>query len=455
LNAQAVARPDAAAAIDRLRPAIAAAQHGDQAAFKDIYHEYARPVYNLVFRSVRHPQVSEDVCQEIWAKVFRELPKLQDAQAFPAWLYRIATRACVDAARHSRRLPPTTELPEERLTHAEGDPERSALRREQVRLTWEALATMPTRQHVALYLREIERMSYKDIARMLDSSESAVEMLLFRARRGFAKAYEQLEAATEDRCQHAKRSMAAIIDGEATPVQQNAIRAHADACRPCSGELVQMRRAATAYSALLPFPVPALLSERILESIGGNVTTASGPPTLVAKILGLAAANAKVAGITVVATTVTATAAVAAVNSPIADEIRPGGSIPVSERQAAGGGPVDNIQVDPLSNEAAGAQLPADVQPNSPADAGLADPSTTQSLNELTMPVISIVDQTTTDLAGTVGTLIEEIEQTTGPLPTVPPLPLETPANPTVPSLPTIPPVPSIPPLPTVPPLIP
>jgi RNA polymerase sigma-70 factor (ECF subfamily) len=408
----------------------------------------------MVYRSVRHPQVAEDVCQEVWVKAFRELPKLADPQAFPAWLYRIAGRACVDAARHSRRLPPSAEIPEHRLSHSTDDPERSAIRREQVRLTWEAMATMPARQHVALYLREIERLPYREIARMLQTSETAVEMLLFRARRGFARAYEKLEVATKDRCLHARRSMAAIIDGEATPVQQKAIRAHADACRSCSGELAQMRRAATAYSALLPLPVPALLGERIFESIAGaSGAGAAAPPTIAAKLFGFAAANGKVATIALAATTVTAAASVGAFNSPIIDEVRPDTPASLQAERSS-----DGFATEPLP---AGESQPStiaiadqqsltvpqvEVSPVDQQIADINDPS--QTVNELTAPVNSIIEQATTDLSGTVGTLITQVEAATGPLPTVPPLPIETPAVPTPPPLPTVPPLRTIPPLP-------
>jgi len=437
-------RSDAAAAIERIRPYIAAARRGDQAAFKELYQEYARPVYNLVFRSVRHPQVAEDVCQEVWVKAFRELPKLEDPQAFPAWLCRIAGRACVDAARHNRRLPQTAELPEQ-MTSGDNDPERSALRRERVRLTWEAMATMPARQHVALYLREIEKMPYREIAQMLKTSEAAVEMLLFRARRGFAKAYEQLEAATQDRCQHARRSMAAIIDGEATPVQQNAIRAHVDACRPCSGELMQMRRASAAYSALLPLPVPALLGERIFESIGSagaGAATASATPFSIAKVVGLAAAKAKFATVALVATTATAAASVATVATPIGDEIRPGPSAVQDTAQQDASAPAtpadEYIEGDPfpVSPSTDSAQL-GEIAPL-PLNPELV-PGTLQAVDELAGTVNSTVEQTTTNLTQSVDAIVHEAEAVTGPLPTLPPV--DTGAVPTVPPLATVPPL--------------
>ena len=407
-------------------------------------------MYNLAFRSLRNQQAAEDVCQEIWVKAFRELPKLQDPQAFPAWLYRIAGRACVDAARHSRRLPATVELPEERLSHGDDDPERLALRSERVRLTWEAMAAMPARQHVALYLREIESLPYKEIAEMLKSSEAAVEMLLFRARRGFAKAYEQLEAATQDRCLHARRSMAAIMDGEATPVQRNAMRVHVDACGPCSGELTQMRRTAAAYSALLPLPVPAFLGERIFDSIGGAAagSGASAAPASVAKLFGLAAVKAKIAAFTLVATAATTAATVGAMNSPIADEIRPGPSSTYFEHQTEnqpGGSTGSNSGW--TATEADTGQHPEQQSLSGPLPLDPNIPGVTDTVEQLTAPVTAIVDQTTTDLSQSIDAIVDELDGLTGEVPAVPPLPVSTPALPTLPPLPT----PTIPPLPPLP----
>jgi RNA polymerase sigma-70 factor (ECF subfamily) len=451
------ARTKAADLIDRLRPSIAAAQRGDQAAFRLIYQEYARSVYNLVFRCVRNPQASEDVCQEIWVKAFRELPKLHDPQAFPAWLYRIAARACVDTARQNRRLPATAELPDDRLCNTDDDPEHSALRRERVRLTWEALATMPARQHVALYLREIEKLSYKEIAQMVQSSEPAVEMLLFRARRGFAKAYDRLEGATQDRCLHARRSMAAILDGEATPVQRNAIRVHVDACSPCNGELTQMRRTAAAYTALLPLPVPALLGERIFEGIGAASAGASATPASVAKLFGLAAAKAKIAAITVVATAATSAATVAAMNSPIADEIRPGPSSSHSEIQTGDSAlPTQDQPGASMTSDSTGTgadddapQVPAAEDQSGPLPLDPTIPGVTDTVDQLTAPVTSVVDETTADLNRSVDAILHDLEAITGEVPAVPPVEIDTPTIPTLPALPL--PTPTIPSLPLLP----
>jgi RNA polymerase sigma-70 factor (ECF subfamily) len=416
-----------------LRQAVRLAAAGNQAAFKELYQEYARPVYNLVFRCMRNPQVAEDVCQEVWVKAYRELHRLQEPQAFPAWLYRIAARACVDAARKNSRAPVTTELTEAGAPATGDDPEQSALQTERVRLTWEALAAIPARQHLALFLREMERRSYKEISQMLETSESAVETLLFRARQGFARAFERLDAAMQDRCDHAHRSMAAIIDGEATPVQQTAVRAHVGSCRACSGELSRMQRAAAAYAALIPLPVPAMLGERIFESIGASTAGATSVSAGIAKFVALAGVNAKICAVTLVATTALTAAAIA---SPIGEPIRPWSQSELS---------VARTSLESTSPAAGGPDQSAQTtgQENAAALAPGALPDAAGTVDGIASTTLTTVNGTVTDVTRTVDATLHEVQGTVnGALPTaipvnvdtdivpLPPVPLGTPAVP-------------------------
>jgi len=438
------------AAIDgsALAIAVGAAARGDQAAFKKLYEQYATSVYNLVLRCLRNTQAAEDTCQEVWVKAYRELHRLDEPQAFPAWLYRIASRACVDAARKSRRFPATTELTDYDTPDAAEDPERSALQRERVRLTWEALAVLPARQHLALFLREMDRRSYKEIAQMLDTSEAAVETLLFRARQGFAKTFERLDTAVQDRCRHAHKAMSAIMDGEATPVQKKAVHAHVDACTPCSGELTRMQRAAATYAALVPLPVPALLGDRIFESlgIGGATAAPAGATGGIVKLLALGAANAKIAAVSLVAAgAVTAVA----MTTPLGDQILPGPSAPpVVEDSTSASDPRGSVDGDATAGEVGTAtgvvtdEPPAGTVPGLvPDTAGLTD--TVPNLNE-----------TVGNATQTVDSLLHEVESAANgvaPLPPLPAVPLDLPVQlPEVPAPPT-PPLPTPPPLPGLP----
>ena len=435
VTTQAMSSPALLASGTELRQAVRRAAAGNQTAFKELYQEYARPVYNLVFRCIRNAQAAEDVCQEVWVKTYRELRRLEEPQAFPAWLYRIAARACVDASRRNSRAPVTTELVEASAPATSDDPEQSALQTERVRLTWEALAAIPARQHLALFLREMERRSYKEISQMLETSESAVETLLFRARHGFARAYERLDAAMRDRCEQAHRSMAAIIDGEATPVQQTAVRAHVGSCRACSGELSRMQRAAAAYAALIPLPVPAMLGQRIFESIGASSAAAGTASTGIAKFVAMAGVNAKICAVTLVATTALAAAAIA---SPIGEPIRPWPSSESSLESASRN-----------SDESAPTGNPGAIQQSAATPAPGLLPDATGTVDGIASTTLTTVNGTVNDVTRTADATLHEVQGTVnGAIPTAVPVNVD----PGIVPLPTVAP-PSAVPTPTLSPL--
>lgn len=432
------------------RFAVEAARRGDEAAFRQIYEQYAPSVYNLVLRSVRNKQTAEDICQEVWLKAHRELHRLAEPQAFPAWLYRIASRACVDAARKKSRVPIPVELPEERTQAAGDDPERSALRRERARLTWEAMGVLPARQHIALFLKEIERRSYKEIAQMLETSEPAVETLLFRARQSFAKAYERLEAAMQDRCHHAQRAMAAVMDGEATRVQETALRAHVESCRSCFGELGRMRRASAAYAALAPLPVPAVLGERIFGSLGA--TGASAAPTGVAKILAVAGAKVKLGSLALVATTATTAVTVGSHSSALIEDA--GMPPPVSQSAEVGpgvdswpGAAVEDRAIAPVDGPVA--ETHEDAISRLGTGSEITPPEAEQLVNGVISDVTTDAGGAAAGLTGTVDALVHETKAAVdGELPIAPdvveaeisPLPVVPSVTPT--AVPEMPPVP-------------
>src|SRR4051794_1639085 len=107
-------------AADRLyeRILVVRAQAGDEAAFAELVGRYSLRLRYFLRKMLGHAQAAEDVLQEVWFDVFRSLPRLVDAAAFPAWLYRIArNRACGELRKANRAQRP---LVDGDLT-AEGD----------------------------------------------------------------------------------------------------------------------------------------------------------------------------------------------------------------------------------------------------------------------------------------------------------------------------------------------
>lgn len=232
----------------------------DDRAFAELYEVNSRSVFNLVFRSVRDPDLAQDLCQDIWIKVYRELPKLREPAAFRTWLFKIAARACIDAARVRRSRGSTTTLDSDLLASRDPDPEATLLQSERDGRLWATLLMLPERQQLALYLREAEDRTYREIAEILETSESAVETLLFRARRLLSKARQRVEVDGSIPCNYTRIAMAAILDGGGTPVQQHAIRVHIRTCRSCHVELERMKDASRAYAALPFLSVPVVMA---------------------------------------------------------------------------------------------------------------------------------------------------------------------------------------------------
>jgi RNA polymerase sigma-70 factor (ECF subfamily) len=265
---------------------LAAAAH-DARAFGELYSQYSRKVYNLILRSVRNAETAEDVAQEVWIKVYRDLPKLRDPLAFPAWLYQTASKTCVDAARKRTRLPQTAELSDEIPTSAD-DPEAAALGGHDAQLTREALASLPAHQHLALFLREADDRSYREISDVIGISETAVGLCLMRARRSFAKTYSRLEQASrQERCEQMQPNLARVFDGEATPVQRKAVEGHLTSCAACRDDARLMREGSKRYAMLALAPVPAALNAKVFAALGlGAAGGAGAAAGLVGSILG-------------------------------------------------------------------------------------------------------------------------------------------------------------------------
>jgi len=259
---------------------VSAAAARDPKAFAELYGQYSRNVYNLILRSVRNKETAEDVAQEVWIKVYRDLPRLREARAFPAWLYQMTSKTCVDAARKRTRSPQASELSDDVPARGD-DPEHAALGGHDAQLTREALAALPAHQHLALFLREVDDRSYREISQVLGISETAVGLCLMRARRSFARAYARLDTATQqERCEQIQANVARVHDGEATPVQRKAVDGHLASCVRCREDARLMREGSKRYATLALAPVPAALNAKVLAAAGlgaaGGLGSAAG-----------------------------------------------------------------------------------------------------------------------------------------------------------------------------------
>jgi len=182
-------RPGAADCGSPQRPARAAlddatlvvrAREGDVTAFEDLVRRYQVPVYRIAVRILNDPCRAADTAQEAFVTAWRRLPEVKAEQAFAAWLYRIAVTRAVSTLRTVRPYLPLDETaaardrspgPEE---HALADGLAAALRCALNRLTPE--------QRACWILREMEGLSYEEVAAILHTTPGAVRGRLHRAR---------------------------------------------------------------------------------------------------------------------------------------------------------------------------------------------------------------------------------------------------------------------------------
>jgi RNA polymerase sigma-70 factor, ECF subfamily len=171
-------------------------QKGEKAAFDLLVRKYQHKVVKLVLRYVRSPAEAEDIAQEAFIKAYRALPQFRGDSAFYTWLYRIAINTAKNAIAARDRSPIEYELdlsdPEEsagmqnRLKDPD-TPEGLALTEEIRSIVNAAIEALPEELRTAIVLRELEGLSYEEIAAAMECPVGTVRSRIFRAREAIDK----------------------------------------------------------------------------------------------------------------------------------------------------------------------------------------------------------------------------------------------------------------------------
>jgi RNA polymerase sigma-70 factor (ECF subfamily) len=175
-------------------------QAGEKAAFDLLVRKYQHRVLKLVGRFVSDAAEAEDVAQEAFLKAYRALASFRGDSAFYTWLYRIAINTAKNALVSNRRRPVDFDLdlqdPEQYDRHArlkEGDTPEGVLLTEEIRSVVEkAMEQLPEDLRTAIVLRELEGLSYEEIAEAMDCPVGTVRSRIFRAREAIDKKLKPL-----------------------------------------------------------------------------------------------------------------------------------------------------------------------------------------------------------------------------------------------------------------------
>ncbi|OFZ87507.1 MAG: RNA polymerase sigma factor RpoE [Betaproteobacteria bacterium RBG_16_66_20] len=184
------------------------AQRGDKRAFELLVEKYQRKLARLVSRLVRDPGEVEDVTQEAFIKAYRALPSFRGDSAFYTWLYRIGINTAKNyLVATGRRAPTSTEVDaEDAEGYAVGEllrdintPESLLLSKEIAGTVNAAIESLPEELRSAIQLRELEGMSYEEIAKLMDCPIGTVRSRIFRAREAIAERLKPLLDPAKDK----------------------------------------------------------------------------------------------------------------------------------------------------------------------------------------------------------------------------------------------------------------
>jgi RNA polymerase sigma-70 factor, ECF subfamily len=249
--------------------------------FERIYKRHVGDVYRYALAVLHNPADAEDVTQTTFMNAYRAFERGERPRNAQNWLIAIAHNVCRQRFRQAQRRPEEVAyddgigdvVPEEDRGPTAEDIQR-------------ALGHLAFNQRAALVMRELEGRSYGEIAEILGVSVSAVETLLFRARRALR---EQLEGALT--CLEAERAISRQADRKLSRSERGALRAHLRECSECERLARSQRAQRTAFKTLAAVPVPA----SVTSLFGGGGAVAGG--ALAAKAAAVLAAGAVATGV--------------------------------------------------------------------------------------------------------------------------------------------------------------
>lgn len=171
-------------------------QRGDKQAFDLLVSKYQRKLGRLVSRFIRDPAEAEDVTQDAFIKAYRALPSFRGESAFYTWLYRIGINTAKNHLLANKRRAPTSTpfdteeaetFEEAGLLHEVSTPENELMSKQVVDVVQASLQQLPEDLRSALTLREIEGLSYEEIASVMNCPVGTVRSRIFRAREAVAE----------------------------------------------------------------------------------------------------------------------------------------------------------------------------------------------------------------------------------------------------------------------------
>jgi len=252
------------------------AQRGDKAAFGELFTRYEGRIFGYLYRMVGDRAWAEDLAQEAFIRAHQHLNRLGPPYDFKSWIYRIAANLAIDGLRRHR---PEAPLPDWDAGEATGpepaderggtDPEQEVRRAEVRQAVWRTLHNLPEGYRQILLLRELEGLSYQEIADILGISLDNVKVTLHRARLAFRDLYGLQVMVEEGRwaCHELDELLSAEVDGELDRATRRRVKRHIAACPVCQRTRRELLAVSNLLALLAPVFPPSTLRPRFLTRL--------------------------------------------------------------------------------------------------------------------------------------------------------------------------------------------
>ena len=175
---------------------IRRAQTGDSAAFNEIVLAYRKRIMGHISRTIARQEDVEDVAQEVFLRLYFSLDQLRTPEVFEPWLYRLTVNAAFDYLRKQRRRQEfrMSDLSEQQVMMADaaagGKAEQDDQHQKKIRESFDSLlGAVSDQDRILLMLKEVEGLSMKELEKMYNVDENALNVRLFRARQRVLKAF--------------------------------------------------------------------------------------------------------------------------------------------------------------------------------------------------------------------------------------------------------------------------
>ncbi|HHY71595.1 MAG TPA: RNA polymerase sigma factor [Thermoanaerobacterales bacterium] len=162
--------------------------------FTTLYCKYKNPIFSYVFYLCSDRTAAEEICQEVFLKVYLNISKFEGRSSFKTWIYKIARNTCYDFIRNPNNITGSgTEIIDEGIKNPDPNPEECIIIKEKNELIKKTLKALSCKHRNYIILRDIQGFSYKEISEITGEKLNSVKTGIYRARRGFIKIFTEME----------------------------------------------------------------------------------------------------------------------------------------------------------------------------------------------------------------------------------------------------------------------